>query len=416
MRSYICVFGMLAGIATATLFLQSCTSTNGRSQTTSTTSRNIAKQVPKPVATTAHTSISPSLVRNSRASHTQNENTVLSVKGTKDWTVYSLAFSPEGETLVSGGVQEEKAESLPSILNADLNVAQNQRTTSAEWTVGKVRLWDVRTRQLLSLFSGTSDDRSYFSAVHTVAFSPDAKNLATGSSVDNVRLWDAQTGRLKLTMKYCADTVVFSPDGRILALLTGKTASAVDEVSARDSGIKLCDVQTGRIYRTLSGDNHSITGIDFSPQENVLVSVSDKELKLWNVQTGRAIWVQKEQREGRTVKFSLDGETIASGDGLGTVKLWDARNGQLKRHLQQRLQEGTAAVLSLAFSPDSRMLAVGSWNGMVRVWNIETGQLKHTVIVGNSVYAHVYALAFSSDNTLLAIGGNHSVLRLEQIK
>ena len=78
--------------------------------------------------------------------------------------VYSVAFSPDGETLASG--------------SGDLaNDANNT-----------VRLWDVSTGTEKQVLTGHTD------AVRSVAFSPDGQTLASGSGDNTVRLWDVSTG------------------------------------------------------------------------------------------------------------------------------------------------------------------------------------------------------------------------------
>ena len=111
--------------------------------------------------------------------------------GEQKWTltghtnyVSSIAFSPDGRTLVSGSWDET------------------------------VCLWDAETGEQKRTLTGHTD------SVYSVVFSPDGKTLASGSGDGTVRLWDAMTGEHKWTLTGHTNDVygvAFSPDGRTLA-------------------------------------------------------------------------------------------------------------------------------------------------------------------------------------------------------
>ena len=100
-------------------------------------------------------------------------------------------------------------------------------------------------------------------SVIAIAFSPDGKQLASGSRDSTVRLWDAGTGSGLHTLKGHTDgvfAIVFSPDGKQLA-------SGSD-----DSTVRLWDAGTGSAYQTLEGEGHtdSVTAIAFSKDGSYL--------------------------------------------------------------------------------------------------------------------------------------------------
>ena len=80
------------------------------------------------------------------------------------------------------------------------------------------RLWDVETGACVRTLEGHGD------VVDSVCFSPDGKQLASGSWDETVRLWDVETGACVKTLEGHDEgvfSVCFSPDGRWLASGSG---------------------------------------------------------------------------------------------------------------------------------------------------------------------------------------------------
>jgi WD40 repeat protein len=205
--------------------------------------------------------------------------------------------------------------------------------------------------------------------VSAVRFSPDGEILATaGSGGDErtVRLWNVGDrgiiGRLTGHLDSVTD-VMFSPDGTMLA-----TASA-------DATVRLWSLSSRRQIASLSGHGGAVRAVMFSPDGKLLASAgADGTTRLWDVERRASIANLKARDEVNAVAFSPDGKLLASGGRENTVRLWDVANRRAKGAIDI-VSTTSGWVRSLAFSPDGRALAAGSVDNRIRIWDADSGDL-----------------------------------------
>jgi WD40 repeat protein/serine/threonine protein kinase len=195
--------------------------------------------------------------------------------------------------------------------------------------------------------------------------------------------------------------VAFRPDGAQLAAACG------------DNTVKVWDVRTGKVIRTLPGHKACVYGVAFRPPDGgYLASVSaDRTIRVWDVATGQMVFEKPGQQGESTglayaVAFSPDGQFVAAGDDDGIVTVYDAADGREVCRLPGKHEKAAECV---AFSPDGQLLATGSWGGVLRIYDARTWQLLHTIP------AHSYRIAavvFRPDGRWLATASFDRTLKL----
>jgi WD40 repeat protein/serine/threonine protein kinase len=145
---------------------------------------------------------------------------------------------------------------------------------------------------------------------------------------------------------------------------------------------------------------HSVRSVAFSPNGKTLASgCDDGTVKLWDSATGSELCTLRGHANYNvfSVAFSPDGKTLASGSNDGTVKLWDSATGSELRILKGH----TSTIWSVAFSVDGKRLASGSADQTVKLWDPATGSELCTLKGHTNA---IFSVAFSSDGKTLASG------------
>ncbi|ORY24943.1 hypothetical protein BCR33DRAFT_860029 [Rhizoclosmatium globosum] len=245
-----------------------------------------------------------------------------------------------------------------------------------------------------TVISGSSDNTVKF-----VALSPDAKTAISGSCDNTVKLWSVETGKcIKTLVGHSSPvlSVAFSPDSKTVVSGSG------------DKTIKLWSVETGECMKTLLGHSSFVTLVAFSPDSNTVVfGSSDNTVKLWSVETEEC--VKNIVGHSSSVAFSPDSKTVVSGSSDNTVKLWSVETGKCIKTLVGH----SSSVTSVAFSPDSKTVVSGSGDKTVKLWSVETGECIKT-LVGHSSF--VRSVAFSPDSNTVVFGSNDNRVKLWSVK
>jgi WD40 repeat protein len=284
--------------------------------------------------------------------------------------VMSVAFSPDGVSLVSG----------------------SHDTT--------LKIWNLATNQART-FKGHRES-PYFGGINSVAFSPDGKTVASGGNDKTIKLWDVLTGKEICTFTGHAEkvySIVFSPDGKILAS------------GSKDRTIKLWSIEKYKGIYTIPGHSDEVLCVAFSLDGKILASggaTNDQTIKIWYLAENKFLTLKghSDLFGGiNSVAFSPDGKTLASGSKDKTIKLWQLSNGKEIRTLVGH----SDSVCSVTFSPDGKTLASGSKDRTIKLWQVDTGK---ELLTFTGSEDPIYCVAFSPDGKTLASGNGDKTITL----
>jgi WD40 repeat protein len=207
--------------------------------------------------------------------------------------------------------------------------------------------------------------------------------------------------------------VAFSPDARLLA-----TAADIESPQASKSELAetiLWDTATGFPVRVLHWHRKPVTVLAFSPDGRWLATGSkDQTISIWDVERG--LWdavmaVHEHVLRGHeapltALAFAPDGAWLASAAADGTIRLWNTASWQPLR----TIDTGRSGEGSLAVSPCGRSVAA-AWTsrGPVTLWKTASGEQQLELRLWSTEDTEDYGVGFSSDGARLAVLGDQQV-------
>lgn len=279
-----------------------------------------------------------------------------------------------------------------------------------------------------------------FKDVTSISWSPDGQSFATGCYDGSVRIWDSQ-GALKAMMQehsgpiFCLSwsksgkyllsgshdrrTNVYNPiDGSVVKAFLHHSAPVFDTdwldddifaTSSADMSIVICTVSSadGKPLHTFTGHESEINTVRFSPNGQLLASCSDDNTaKIWSFRNGLIHTLSGHTKEIYTMRWAAQesNQLLCTASFDGTVKVWDASLGKELHTISRHNQ----AVYSIAPSPNGQLLAIGCLGGYVSVWKLSDGSF-------SSEYrgtGDTFDVAWSHDGSLLSSCYSSGSIRL----
>jgi WD40 repeat protein len=263
-----------------------------------------------------------------------------------------------------------------------------------------VQIWDTNSWSLLRAL-----ESAYVGPFPTFAWSPDSRRLAIIRMTDRaILILDVASGTVVRTLNEqqqgYTQSLSWSPDGRNLA-----------SSNQAEAFIKIWDVQTGRISRSQATDSNLTSHVTWSPDGEQIAYVGDQEMvEIWSIGTGSIV---KRIMGGDPTQlgWSPDGQLFAAAAwnppryNAGVGRIW-VLSGKNYEPLWQTPFVGLCAI---AWSPDSKLLATAPEDGTIKILDAKNGQLLGT-LTGQTRWSKSAAPSWSRDGRLASSSGDGKVM------
>jgi len=284
--------------------------------------------------------------------------------------VTSLAFLPDGTSLVSGSYDET------------------------------IKLWDMQTGGVVKTFQG------HTGIVSSVSISVDCTTIASGSADESICLWDIQTGEChciiqqeshvksvhflpwdsqhlisisgdklwqwnvdghKVAPEYDCSHTAFSSDGTKLAMYDGE----VVQVQSTDSGVVVAEFYM---------DDAETSDCCFSPDGNLVAVAANYNIYVWDITNSEPCLIETFISHTSTIAslvFSSPTSLISAPNLGGSVNFWKIGTSSTSPDVTDlESTPHTSPIKSITLQAKDGIAISSDSDGVVRIWDLSTGLCK----------------------------------------
>ena len=269
-----------------------------------------------------------------------------------------------------------------------------------------VRVWHRKTDQQQIL-------RGHEKRVFSVSFSDDGQSVASASEDQTVRIWNLEAS---------AQQACLNHPNRVNAV----HFSGVDRVASATSDhvLRVWDLNGTRSPRILHGHQGDIWSLDSAGSNRFVTGSADGTVRFWRDAADSQPRFTIDARV-RATSLSSNGRFLAAGTSVGTVTIWDTKEGGSR----VELKTNTSSINDICWHPKRPEIALAGSDGTVSLWTFDyfldnqeeattsftPTNLQHSFQHRETMTGHrrrVFSVSYTESGDVLASAGEDGTVRL----